>query len=195
MDDLIRRQDAIDALNKLDVSDGVGISSIACGVQESAIIVIQHLPSAQPEVLAHGEGESMSGGLMLMIGDDGIAREYSDEFDVVIHCESEEEREKVIEALKSKSWTPVKYHEITDEERWENDFPKEWAVLLDNPMPEDGEEILISTKSGFVKEDVNYEDDLGNYLDSGYDWVDDVTAWMPMPKPYEEEANDKTTSN
>ena len=46
---LISREEAIDALNKIDVSDGVGISSIACGVQESAINVIQHLPSAQPE--------------------------------------------------------------------------------------------------------------------------------------------------
>ena len=49
MDDLISRQAAIEALNKLDVSDGVGISSIACCVQESAISVIQYLPSAQPE--------------------------------------------------------------------------------------------------------------------------------------------------
>lgn len=49
MSDLISRQAAIDALNKLDVSDGVGISSIACGVRESAIIAIQHLPSAEPE--------------------------------------------------------------------------------------------------------------------------------------------------
>ena len=47
--DLISRQAVIDALNKLDVSDGVGISSIACDVQESAIIAIQHLPSAKPE--------------------------------------------------------------------------------------------------------------------------------------------------
>ena len=47
MGDLIDRQAAIDALNKLDVSDGVGISSIACCVQESAISAIQHLPSAQ----------------------------------------------------------------------------------------------------------------------------------------------------
>lgn len=47
MNDLISRQDAIDVLNKLDVSDGVGISSIACDVQKSAISAIQHLPSAQ----------------------------------------------------------------------------------------------------------------------------------------------------
>ena len=47
--DSISRYAAINALNKIDVSDGVGISSIACGVQESAITAIQHLPSAQSE--------------------------------------------------------------------------------------------------------------------------------------------------
>ena len=47
--DCISRQVAIDELNKLDVSDGVGISSIACQFQESAISAIHHLPSAQTE--------------------------------------------------------------------------------------------------------------------------------------------------
>lgn len=47
--DLIDRQAAIDALNKLDVSDGVGISAVACDLQEEAIRSIENLPSAQPE--------------------------------------------------------------------------------------------------------------------------------------------------
>ena len=52
--DLISRQAAIDALNNLNVSDGVGISSIACSVQESAISAIQHLPSADVQQVRHG---------------------------------------------------------------------------------------------------------------------------------------------
>ena len=47
--DIISRQEAIDELNKLDVSDGVGISSVACYLQEEAIRSIENLPSAQPE--------------------------------------------------------------------------------------------------------------------------------------------------
>ena len=47
MSDLIDRGSVIDELNKLDVSDGVGISSIACSVQESAINAIHHLPSVE----------------------------------------------------------------------------------------------------------------------------------------------------
>lgn len=49
MDELIKRQDAIDILNKLDVSDGVGISSVACDLQEEAIRSIENLPSVQSE--------------------------------------------------------------------------------------------------------------------------------------------------
>lgn len=48
MKDLIDRQDAINALNKLDVSDGVGISSVACDLQKEAIHSIENLPAAQP---------------------------------------------------------------------------------------------------------------------------------------------------
>lgn len=47
--DMINRQDAIDILNKLDVSDGVGISSVACYLQEEAIRSIENLPSVQSE--------------------------------------------------------------------------------------------------------------------------------------------------
>ena len=47
--DMINRQDAIDILNKLDVSDGVGISSVACYLQEEALCSIENLPSVQSE--------------------------------------------------------------------------------------------------------------------------------------------------
>ena len=49
MKDMIYRQEAIDALNKLDVSDGVGISSVACDLQEKAIRSIENLLSVQPD--------------------------------------------------------------------------------------------------------------------------------------------------
>lgn len=55
--DLIDRQAAIEALNKLDVSDGVGISSVACDLQEEAIRSIENLPSADVEEVKHGVWE------------------------------------------------------------------------------------------------------------------------------------------
>ena len=52
--DTISRQAAIDVLDALDITDGVGISSIACDLQEEAIRGIQKLPSVQPELIEQG---------------------------------------------------------------------------------------------------------------------------------------------
>lgn len=51
MDDLISRQAAIEAVCK------AGCGSGFCGVECDEVLVIRKLPSAQPEVLACGEGE------------------------------------------------------------------------------------------------------------------------------------------
>lgn len=89
-------------------------------------------------------------------------------------------------------WIPVKYHEITDEEREREGYPKEWACHLDCEMPYDGQQILITTKGGFVELDECYKDGDAFSLDSNYDWVDDVIAWMPLPSPYEAEKGGET---
>lgn len=41
----------------------------------------------------------MSDGIMLVLGEDGVAREYDDTWDITIHCESEEEQKAVCEKL------------------------------------------------------------------------------------------------
>lgn len=86
-------------------------------------------------------------------------------------------------------WIPVKWHEITDEEREREGYPKDWACHLDCIMPYDGQRILITTKGGFVELDECYSDDGCTFsLDSGYDWIDDVVAWCELPEPYKQEA-------
>lgn len=86
-------------------------------------------------------------------------------------------------------WIPIKFHTITEEERKEKGYPSDWVIFMDNPMPDDGEEILISCHSikgaYFVEKDTNYNDGYF-YLDSGMEWVD-VDAWMPLPEPYKKE--------
>ena len=90
-----------------------------------------------------------------------------------------------IEALKNKNeWIPVRWHEITEEEREREDYPKYWERYLDCEMPDDGEDILTMTKYGVIA-DIGYND-YEYYLESGRDWIDDVTAWMPFPEPYKE---------
>lgn len=37
--------------------------------------------------------------LKLIIGDDGVLREYNDEFDIIIHCESQEEADNATKKL------------------------------------------------------------------------------------------------
>ena len=83
-------------------------------------------------------------------------------------------------------WIPVKYHEITDEERRENDYPKEWGTMFDCLMPDDGQDVLITTKAGYVMQDTAYDDGDGCFLDCYDNWLD-VLAWMPLPEPYREE--------
>ena len=139
------------------------------------------MPSEQPEVLAHGEGESTSNGIMLMIGDDGIAREYSDEFDVVIHCESEEEREKVIEIINSKQWIPCS-------ER----LPEkgEYGKVLVTYIPSGGTlwvSVIIAHYSdlmGIAKPSFHIGE-VGK--ESFQNITKQVIAWMPLPDPWEVE--------
>lgn len=82
-------------------------------------------------------------------------------------------------------WIPVKAHPATDEERESRPDINYW---LDCEMPDDGQEILVTVKHKDwigVEKDVCYVD--SDYsLDSGYDWLDDIIAWMPLPEPYRE---------
>lgn len=84
----------------------------------------------------------------------------------------------------AQQWIPIKGHYITEEEQKREGYPEDWVYYLDCKMPEDGEDILITTKNGYVHEDVCEYDDGSYYLDSGYDWVEDVLAWMPLPAPW-----------
>ena len=94
--------------------------------------------------------------------------------------------EMAIEALLEDKWIPIQYHEITEEEREREGYPNDWVYFLDCVMPQDDQEILVQTKNGEIRWDVCYEED-GFILDSGWDWIDDIVAWMPLPKPYKVE--------
>ena len=49
--DLISRQAAIDAVENIDCSDGVGISALKCEAVDDGVTAIKALPSAQPETV------------------------------------------------------------------------------------------------------------------------------------------------
>ena len=82
-------------------------------------------------------------------------------------------------------WIPIKWHEITEEEREREGYPKDWVVHIDCDMPCDGDEILVQTKNGYIRWDVCYTDGELS-LDSGWDWIEDIVAWMPLPEPWKD---------
>ena len=127
----------------------------------------------------------MSDGKTLVQHEDGTFSLYDDTYDVVIHCETEEEQKKVIERLKSTNWIPVS-------ER----------------LPEDEKEYLVTLEKVYGTHETLYG--IANYLkfgDAGYwnekkygylEWdkysdghggtkMYKVIAWMPLPEPYKED--------
>jgi len=103
--------------------------------------------------------------------------------------------------IEIQTWIPVETREPDAEEREEicriygeaavDDMP-----MFCGPMPEDGQEILISTPYGVSFDicSVDCEGWLNTLaLENQGDW-EGVTAWMPLPKPYQkEETNGQQT--
>lgn len=114
---------------------------------------------------------------------------YDDSYDVVIHCETEEEQKKVIERLKSISWIPV-----------------------DERLPEDERECLVTLEKVYGTPEIFMG--IASYLKFGNDgyWNEKkygylewdkysdghggtkmykVVAWMPQPELYRKEKNNE----
>jgi len=78
-------------------------------------------------------------------------------------------------------WIPIIKREATQEEKdnYYIQHGEELCYVLENEMPLDGQEVLVSC-SGIVSKDVFYKDNYGfKYMPNK-----DVDAWMPMPKGY-----------
>ena len=86
-------------------------------------------------------------------------------------------------AVEDADWIPVKWRELTEEEQKEY-ADNDYKAMADFRIPEDGEEILICSKRGYVSAVVFCFDDYGIGDEQGNDWLEDVAAWRPMPKPY-----------
>lgn len=90
-------------------------------------------------------------------------------------------------------WIPIKTRSLTNKEK------EEYADLgysedsidsmYDCPLPNDGEEVLITTRYDEVTTDTFYRDE-GCYFETYCD-KDDVKAWMSKPTPYKGESGDE----
>lgn len=94
-------------------------------------------------------------------------------------------RNTVEDIWNEQRWIPIKWHDCTDEDREKYGFSNDIVAVFDCEMPYDDQPILVTTSHGYVNQDVCYIDD-GYSLDSGWDWIDDIKAWMPLPEPYKD---------
>ena len=90
-------------------------------------------------------------------------------------------------------WIPITFRPFTEEEL--RDYCEKWSVKPEDvtdreggvhncPMPDDGEEVLITTTWGNICLDTFHADPDGFFFED-HDDADDVAAWMRLPKPYE----------
>lgn len=84
-------------------------------------------------------------------------------------------------------WTELTSRMMTDEEKEERGLrPEENVNMINSDLPQDGEEVLITVR-GMVEETTFIEE---GYGEVGFDdeYIEDVTAWMPMPEPFKKGA-------
>lgn len=85
-------------------------------------------------------------------------------------------------------WIPIKTRPLTEEEKAE--MGTESDYMYDCPLPDDGEEVEITTHLGDVTMDIFCRESGGcyfeNYCDEG-----EVLAWRHKPEPYKAESEDK----
>lgn len=95
--------------------------------------------------------------------------------------------ELAIKALEQEpKWIPVKTRKLTDAE--EQDMLENSAYYLnymfDCQLPEDEEEVLVTTSTGEVTTTTFYDEGVDGCYFEFYEDDGDVIAWMPKPESY-----------
>ena len=78
-------------------------------------------------------------------------------------------------------WIEIKTRPLTEEEK--ELFGEDFTYLYDCELPNDGDEVLITTKYGYVAFSTFYNDDCAYF--EGYEDDGEVVAWRPLPEPYQ----------
>lgn len=128
----------------------------------------------------------MNDGITLVQSEDSTFSAYDDSYDVVIHCETEEEQKKVIERLKAKNWIPVSerlpeeydsiFAKFKGTDNWKRGmFEKTSKYVIATVVFDDGAVLVeqAHTTDGIWRTD--------NEVLGGT-----VVAWMDYPEPYKE---------
>lgn len=114
--------------------------------------------------------------------DGHTAEEIAEAFDVAFRALEQEPK-----------WIPIKTRKLTDAE--EQDMLENsnyfYNYMFDCQLPEDGEEVLITTSTGEVTTTTFYDEGLDGCYFEFYEDDGDVIAWMPKPKSYKTESEVK----
>ena len=89
-----------------------------------------------------------------------------------------------IEALEAEEWHPIKFREMTEEEKERLAEIYQSTQIYDCDLPDPGEEVLITTKYGAVNVDAFFSDERDGAYFENYCCEDEVLAWRRLPKPY-----------
>lgn len=87
-----------------------------------------------------------------------------------------------MDLLRDTEWIPITYRKADEDE-----LDGGYEYMLTCPLPEEHQEVLVSIK-GKVYADtiVNYD----GWSSERFGDLRDIDAWLPLPKPYKEGAND-----
>ena len=91
-------------------------------------------------------------------------------------------------------WIPIEFRAMSQEEVEEYGQYFDTDVMYDCELPDDGEEVLITTKYGTVEKVTFCRDSHEGCYFEQYEDDGDVIAWRPLPEEYhkEEANNDKS---
>lgn len=87
------------------------------------------------------------------------------------------------EAVVTNEWRPITYRDLEEDE-----LDSGYTYILTCPLPDEGEEVLISVGNHVTTDIMNCDD--GWYFEN-YDDLRQVDAWMPLPNAYKGDKNDK----
>lgn len=155
------------------------VTALNAETQKEARKMLERVTKLSDEIeqLKHG-GDP---GIKFFINKDGVADVYDDTYDIVIHCESEEDQKDAKEALKEiRRWIPVT-EKLPEPETY-------ILVSFDNfTLPDIATYRVDDDGSGaFYPGDEDY-----TYLSVGFY----VNTWMPLPEPYRSEVEEKLVAD
>ena len=82
-------------------------------------------------------------------------------------------------------WIPIKRRPLSEEEKAA--FKQEEGDIITSHMPEEDEEVLISVGDAVYVDTFCHEGQDGWFFE--YSDINEVAAWMPLPKPYNKHTN------